>query len=42
MIEDRIILKGTRIVIPAKICEAVLKVIHECHLEMKKYKLHAN
>ena len=31
MIEDGIILKGTRIVIPAKICKAVSKLIHEGH-----------
>ena len=40
-IEDGIILKGTRIVIPAKKCEAVLKHIHEVHLGLKKWKLHA-
>ena len=31
MIEDGIILKGTKIVIPAKKCEAVAKLIHEGH-----------
>ena len=40
-IEDQIILKGTRIVIPAKKCETVLKLIHEGHLGLNKYKLHA-
>ena len=39
-IEDRIILKGTRIVIPAKKWEAVLKLIHEGHLGLNKCKLH--
>ena len=42
MIEDRIILKGTRIVIPSKKCEAVLNLIHEGHLELNKCKLCAN
>ena len=41
MIEDGIILKGTRIVIPAKICEAVSKLIHEGHFSLNKCKLHA-
>ena len=41
MIEDGIILKGTRIVIPAKKHEAVLKLIHEGHLGLNKCKLHA-
>ena len=41
MIEDGIILKGTRNVIPAKKCEAVLKFIHEGHLDLNKCKLHA-
>ena len=40
-IEDEIILKGTRIVIPAKKHEAVLKLIHEGHLGLNKCKLHA-
>ena len=35
-IEDGIILKGTRIVIPAKKHEAVLKLIHEGHLGLNK------
>ena len=41
MVEDGIILKGTRIVIPAKKHEAVLKLIHEGHLGQNKCKLHA-
>ena len=40
-IEDGIILKDTRIVIPAKKWEAVLKLIHEGHLGLNKCKLHA-
>ena len=40
-IEDGIILKGTRIVIPAKKHEAVLNLIHEGHLGLNKCKLHA-
>ena len=36
-IEDGIILKGTRIVIPAKKCEAMLKLIHEGNLGLNKY-----
>ena len=39
-IEDGIILKGTRIVIPAKKHEAVLKLMHEEHLGLNKCKLH--
>ena len=39
-IEDEIILKGTRIAIPAQKQEAVLKVIHEGHLGLNKCKLH--
>ena len=39
-IEDGIILKGTRIVIPAKEWGAVLKLIHEGHLGLNKWKLH--
>ena len=38
-VEDGIILKGTRIVIPAKKHKAVLKLIHEGHLGLKKCKL---
>ena len=41
MIEGGIILKGTRIVIPAKKHKAVLKLIHEGHLGLNKCKLHA-
>ena len=40
-IEDGIILKGTRIVLPAKKWEAVLKLIHEGHLGLNECKLHA-
>ena len=40
-IEDGIILKGTRIAIPAKKWKAVLKLIHEGHLGLNKCKLHA-
>ena len=40
-VEDGLILKGTRIVIPAKKHEAVLKQIHEGHLGLNKCKLHA-
>ena len=32
MIEDGIVLKGTRIVIPAKKCEAILKLVHKGQL----------
>ena len=39
-IEDGIILKGTRIVICAKKSKAVLKLIHEGHLDLNKCKLH--
>ena len=39
-IEDGIILKSTRIVIPAKKWEAVLKLIHEGHLGLNKHKQH--
>ena len=40
-IEDGVILKGIRIVIPAKKWEAVLKLTHEGHLGLNKCKLHA-
>ena len=40
-IEDGLILKGTRIVIPTKHQEAILKLIHEGHLGLNKCKLHA-
>ena len=39
--EDGIILKGTRIVMPAMKRETVLKLIHEGHLGLNKCKLHA-
>ena len=35
-IEDGIIMKGTRIVIPAKKCEAVMKLTHGGHLGLNK------
>ena len=37
--EDGLILKGTRIVMSTKKCEAVLKLIHEGHLHLNKCKL---
>ena len=40
-IEDGLILKGTRIVIPNKKCESIPKLIHEGHLGLNKCKLHA-
>ena len=40
-VEDGLILKGTRIVIPTKQQEAILKLIHEGHLGLNKCKLHA-
>ena len=40
-VEDGLILKGTRIVIPDKNHEAILKLIHEGHLGLSKCKLHA-
>ena len=40
-VEDGLILKGTRIVIPDENCEAILKLIHEGHLGLNKYKLYA-
>ena len=40
-VEDGLILKGTRIVIPAKKHEVILKMIHEGHLGLNKCKLHA-
>ena len=39
-IEDGLILKGTRIVIPSKNQDAILKLIHEGHLGLTKCKLH--
>ena len=40
-VEDGLVLKGTRIVIPNKKHEAVIKLIHEGHLGLSKCKLHA-
>ena len=40
-IEDGLILKGTRIVIPNKKHEAILNQIHDSHLGLNKHKLHA-
>ena len=40
-VEDGLILKGTRIVIPTKQQEAILKLIHEGHLGLNKCKLQA-
>ena len=40
-VEDGLILKGTIIIIPTKQWEAFLKLIHEGHLGLNKYKLHA-
>ena len=40
-IEDGLILKGTRIVILTKQCQAILKQIHEGHLGLNKCKLRA-
>ena len=37
--KDGLILKGTRIDIPSKKQDAVLKLIHEGHLGLTKYKL---
>ena len=39
-VEDGLLLKGTRIVIPSKKHEAILKLIHEGHLGLNKCKLH--
>ena len=39
--EDGLVLKGTRIVIPNKKHETVLKLIYEGHLGLSKFKLHA-
>ena len=39
-VEDGLVLIGTRIVIPNKKHEAVLKLIHEAHLGLSKCKLH--
>ena len=40
-IEDGLILKGTRIVILSKQCQAILKQIHKGHLQLNKSKLRA-
>ena len=40
-VEDGLILKGSRIVIPNKQWEAILRLIHEGHLKLNKCKLHA-
>ena len=40
-IEDGLILKGTRIVIPNKQCQAILKQLHKGHLGLNKCKLRA-
>ena len=40
-VEDGLILKETRIVIPTEWLEAILKLIHEGHLGLNKCKLHA-
>ena len=39
-LEDGLVLTDTRIVIPTKKCDAVLKLIHEGHLGLSKCKLH--
>ena len=41
MIEDRLILKGTRIIIPNSKREDILKLIHEGHLGLNKCKMRA-
>ena len=38
-VEDGMVLKGTRILIPNKKCKVVLKLIHEGHLGLNKCKL---
>ena len=38
-VEDGLILKGTRIIIPTKQWDAILKLIHEGHLGLNKCKL---
>ena len=40
-IEDRLLLNGTRIIIPNKKREDILKLIHEGHLGLNKYKMRA-
>ena len=41
MVEDGLILKGTRIIIPDKKREEILKLIHEGHLGLNKCKIRA-
>ena len=41
MIEDGLILKGTRIIIPGEKREEILKLIHEGHLGLNKCKMRA-
>ena len=41
IIEDGLILKGTRIVVPSKQQETILNQIHDSHLGLQKCKLHA-
>ena len=40
-IEDSLILKGTRIIIPNNQCNTILELIHEGHLGLNKCKLRA-
>ena len=40
-VDDGLILKGTRIVIPNKQCKAILKLLHKGHLGLNKCKLRA-
>ena len=40
-LEDGLILKGTRIVVQNKQCKAILKLLHEGHLDLNKCKLRA-
>ena len=40
-VEDGLILEGTRIIIPSRKCESILKLIHERHLGLNKCKLHS-
>ena len=40
-VEDGLILKGTRIVIPNKQCKAILKLLHKGHLGLNKCKVRA-
>ena len=41
MLEDELILKGTRIIIPDEKREEILKLIHEGHLGLNKCKMRA-